>query len=1592
MTMSIDLTGITNQNEYYTNHYFSTVFEENASATISKWNVSAKETKEGRTPWSLLRQNAKQYYVAHDRFVRSSINLQILANIKNMADHYLQSLGYPEARPEVVAIDESISVPVYLEMTKSNGAPWLWVLLSAAKDSDAGIMESCVFNADDVEDDASGTLYKGILSDVRNEELITRLLFGGGEAPRFVMLVGMNQIALIDRNKWNEKRYLQFELEEIFSRLENTTLQAMSVLLHRESLCPDDGQVLLDELDEQSQKNASGVSQDLKYALRESIELLGNEVLYDMSTRLGRDLTANPVDAGQLTLECLRYMYRMLFVLFIESRPELGYAPIKAHSYYCGYSLESLRDIADNIREDVAEVGDGYYLHEALSKLYELIYNGYPKTEKELKTVTGFNSLHDMFIIPPLKAHIFDPEYTKLLTAAKLRNSCMLRIIDLMSVTTGTGKKNARRGRISYANLGINQMGAVYEALLSYRGFIAEQDLYEVKKAGDKFNELDVGYFVTEAELGQYTEAERVRYEHGEKKGKLRRYEKGTFIYRLAGREREKSASYYTPEVLTKCLVKYALKELLAGKTADEILALTICEPAMGSAAFLNEAINQLAEAYISRKEKENGEIISYEKRFNELQKVKMYIADRNVYGIDLNPVAVELAEVSLWLNTIYEGGFVPWFGTQLINGNSLIGARRQVYRIENAQTKSKGMRWYELEPERLPFGTNRADKGHRFGRKQIYHFLLGDPGMCKYSDKVIKTLEPDKINLMKKWNKKFVSPVTDDDVITLLRLSAIIDELWEAQVKLRKEVEAKTREVLSIYGHNDEQANSHTTIRQKDKIYSELYKSEHMKNAGPYARLKFAMDYWCALWFWPIEKAELLPTRSEFLFDMSLILEGTVASVNVKDNVKAGQLSLFPTEMEKMASDIMDTYGTNTVVDIARLREENPRLDLAAKIAEQNKFMHWELEFADLFAERGGFDLIIGNPPWIKLTWNEQSVLSDCQPMFAVKKLSATQTAQQRASALKSAGIRSLYFAEYESLTGEQNFLNATQNYPDLKGQQTNLFKCFLPQAWMYNAECAVSAFIHPEGVYDDPKGGALREKLYSRLRKHFMFVNERKLFLEVDHHTQFSLNVYGGPQMVSFDTICNIYDAKSIVECYEGDTKKPIPTIKDADGNWNTAGHPSRIIHVGKKELIVFAKLFDGSGNWKQAKLPAIHTKEILSVLKKINDISTTLGDLGDQLTTTLMWDETNAQKDGTIMRNVHFPSHWEDVIYSGPHIGVANPMFKASRKMCILNSDYDNIDLMFVKDDAIQRINYSPACSMEQYRNRITTTACGDLTTNHYRYIARKMLNITGERTLIGAIIPPKAAHTNGLIGLNFSDNDQLILASGLFSSIPFDFFIKVTGKSNLTNDTVNMLPFMNSIFDLEIMGRELLLNCLTIHYGQIWQLSWKNDYVTLCWAKSDNRLKNRSFSQLKNSWSYNTPLRTDFERRQALVEIDVLTAMSLGMTLAQLKTIYRIQFPVLQSYEADTWYDANGRIVFTINRSLVGVGYDRTTWENEVKGAPAGKKFYRTIIDDTMLGGPIERTIEYVAPFDRCDREKDYEIAWNFFAKKYGKERE
>ncbi len=1569
--MSIDLTGIGNRNEYYTNHYFSTMFEDGASERIKQWTEESKN-QETKTPWAMLRENAKQYYPIHDRYDRGQPHLTTASNIISMAAQYLESMGYGTVNSVTINVDDEFEVPVFHEEVKSNKAPMLWAVLAYSRDKDNGIMENSILDFNAVNNDVL------ILTDDNIEALATKLLFHTAEPPRFLIVIGIDTIVLIDRNKWNEKRYLEFDLQEIFSRHETTTLQAMSVLLHKDSLCPADGNALIDTLDVQSRKHASGVSQDLKYALRESIEILGNEVIYDLKTRQGKNLIEEPVDAAQLTLECLRYMYRMLFVLFIEARPELGYAPINEQVYASGYSLESLRDIAESIRNDTEEVGEGFYLFETLSKLYELIYTGYPQKESVYNKVKSLESVHNIFVIPPLKAHIFDPEYTPMLVNAKIRNSVMLRIIDLMSLTKSTGKKGSRRGRISYANLGINQMGAVYEALLSYRGFIAEQDLYEVKKAGDSFNELDVGYFVTAEELDQYTEDERVRYESGDKKDQLRVHPKGEFIYRLAGREREKSASYYTPESLTQCLVKYALKELLKDKTADEILSLTVCEPAMGSAAFLNEAINQLAEAYLDRKQAELGETISHETRMDELQKVKMYIADNNVYGIDLNPVAVELAEVSLWLNTIYKDGYVPWFGTQLVNGNSLIGARRLVYHKSQLTATSKGLRWYENAPERIPFvKLDASGRNIARSRYQVYHFLTGDPGMCDYTDKVIKSLEPEKIKAMKAWNKKFTAAYTEDEFKSLIELSKLIDVLWRDQIKARHELEDATITTLDVYGHKDSRFDRGQSIREKDKLLRDTYKSEHAQNAGSYARLKFAMDYWCALWFWPISQAELLPSRSEFLFEMDLILRGTMQTSNQEK-----QLSF-------LASDDEDEVMIQDV-DLDQLCELFPRLALVRKIANDNKFMHWELEFADVFADKGGFDLVIGNPPWIKIVWNEQNLLSESYPIFTIKKMSATETAKSRTEALQDSYTRSQYLSEYVSMTGEQLFFNAIQNYPDLQGQQVNLYKCFLPQAWYFAEASGISAFVHPNGVFDDPNAGILRKTMFGKLMKSFRFLNKELMFADVSTSREFSLNVYGNEATDSFDVIANLVDTATIEDCYDQSCQHKLYGLKDDNNNWCHTGHPDRVITIGKKELELFAKLFDDSDEWEQARLPVIHAKTLTDILFCFENQSMTLGSIRDKLHPTEMWDETGSKNNGTIAKHEHFPSEAVSMIYSGAHIGVANPLFKTSRRNCDSRYDFDPIDLEIVPDVFLQRCKYEVACSKAEYLERMQTTCWDNAYYSNYRVASRRMLNLSGERTLMSAIIPPMTGHINTVYGLAFKEKSDCLLVGGLMSSLPFDLFIKMLGKADAKFSSLALLPYINDKpwADL-IRNRSKLLNCLTQYYGDLWDTPSEIATIDM-WSKTDTRLNNSAFSNLNNKWCKDSPLRSDYARRQALVEIDVLTALSLGMSFEQLKNAYRIMFPILQNIEDDTWYDANGRIVFTSSTNLPGVGYDRKEWEGNVKGAMDGMVFTREIEDDTMPGGPVKRTVEYVAPFDKCDREQDYETAWRFFEEKYGKE--
>ncbi len=681
----MNLVGIVNENEFYTSHYLSEIFENDIKEQIDVWNAGAEEEEAFTPPHRRLRGMSGDYFSMLDTFQkRHTATLEKLELSRSFLRRLLETLGYDYApRSEEL---ENGAVPLLGSVERADGSPLLWML-------EGYCTEPCdVLQTAPITEQVEELLDP---IDAENyDEIITTHIFSLEEPPRWVMLLSPWQIVLIDRAKWAQKRYLRFELTEIFGRREEPILKATAALLHADSLVPKDGMSLLDTLDENSHKHAFGVTEDLKYALREAIELLANEALRYARIQRPELLETEGLDE-QLSRESLRYMYRLLFLFYIESRPELGYVPLESDAYLKGYSLENLRDL-ELMPLTTDHDKNGYFFDESIRLLFAMIFEG--------RHYERLSNGQELFEITPLRSHLFDPQHTPFLNNVRIRNHVWQSIIRSLSLSRPQkGKKG--RGRISYANLGINQLGAVYEALLSYKGFIAKETLFEVKKAGTDPNPLEHAYFVTESQLSEYKEEERVF----DKEGRLVRYEPGTFIYRLAGRDREKSASYYTPEVLTKSLVKYALKELLKDKSADEILGITVCEPAMGSAAFLNEAINQLAEAYLQRKQIESGERIPHDRYILERQKVKMFIADNNVFGVDLNPTAVELAEISLWLNALFADKhetFIPWFGLQLVNGNSLIGARRQVYETAQLTAKRKELLWHNDAPRRLSLKT----------------------------------------------------------------------------------------------------------------------------------------------------------------------------------------------------------------------------------------------------------------------------------------------------------------------------------------------------------------------------------------------------------------------------------------------------------------------------------------------------------------------------------------------------------------------------------------------------------------------------------------------------------------------------------------------------------------------------------------------------------------------------------------------------------------------------------------------------------------------------------------------------------------------
>ena len=1605
---------IDNINDFFSTGYFTEDFQKKV---FDKSGYSQEGIKELCTRFSALRQQYNRYKQAvTSRYAREKDKERETFDFNSKL---LECLGYYKAtvkeQPAAILslpIGENGAqqdVPVRIVCNRTDGSPQLYVmdiptLVSASDDTDA----------------ETGFAELGL------DRLVTHIFsLPEQEHPRYILMSSGNMVFFMDADKWERGAYLRFDIERL---LVETTQSAMRnyfalfyLLVSREALAAIGDTPLMQQLEEESYKNAYAVTQDLKRGVVAAVEALANEAIwYIKHTPDNKFHDQDETDDNFETMmrdDCLVFIYRLLFIFYAESRPDLDILPINDQTYQRGYSLEMLRDL-EQVNLITAEELNGYFFDHSIKRLFALILRGYNEDRVDASSMTA------SFRVRHIDSPLFSDTKLKVLVGVKFRNVVWQSIVCQLSLSQK--QKGKPRGRISYANLGINQLGSVYENLLAYRGFYAEEDYIEVHPKGD----LVETYLQPRSRRDVFEEDEILKDEEGHDII----HPRGKFIYRLNGRDRKKSASFYTPEVLTKSTVKYTLKPIVEklerGEIkASDLLQMKILEPAMGAAAFQNEVINQLAVLYLQFRKQEVGETIDPLQYPNELQKVKAFIATSNVYGVDLNATAIELGKLSLWLNVMHKDMEVPFFSNRLAEGNAVIGAWLKVYKKSDVVRTTVGQRaydkkWWEAPTHRIHFSDSRLERHYT----EVYHFLLPVqdmlgilnaklPTFSKEEEQKLKEKKKVMANIRKSWLKG----ITGEEYKQLERISRKIDVLLKKYVEFQMGVAEYANNGYAVWKYAGKRTLPFETNAQREEFDDQRYR----KNS-PYMKLKAVMDYWCALFFWEYKDLADLPTRQDYWDDIERVLDVDMKEASPKVRFsnagKTGEEDLFLPKQGRIDFDAEEEISAAKVQSleyyIAEMGNKQTnklplkgvyserRFDIVNELAKRYHFFHPMLEFLEVFWLRDGFDIICGNPPWEKWSYEQQEVIGEKYPEVLIREDSATDVEHALEMYFQNATIKSMCMMEQVEATCSATFMNSFACYPLLVGQQADLYKNVLTNCFDLLSEKGYLGMLHPESVYDDAKGQPLRKVMYRRLQYHFQYQNALNLF-PIAHRRKYSANIYTGlKDEISFDSISNLFHPKTVDDCYMHNGQGICEGIKGKDGKWNLAGHKNRIVHYNAKYIKLLSDTFEDGRYPDCAKLVSVHNNEMLGILDKISNYERKVSSVRNKIT--VCFDETGAPKEGLIKdvrSHTCYPSMENcEMIYNAPQFYVSNPVYQTPKEVSLKKGDFNIVDLEKISDEYIQRTKYLPLVG--NYRSLSTFNAfvigqdehgndIYDSLLDHYKVGFRKMVNLSGERSLICAVLPRRTAHINGVISISFLDRNYTVDMAALCSSIVMDFYWKTIATQNITESRLATFPFgIKKKFKSAMYSRTLMLNCLNKYYDDLWSGCWCESFRTDRWSLEDARLK--PFSELTPSWNHDTPLRNHFERRQALVEIDVLAAMSFGLSLEDLEFIYDIQFPVLRQNEDDTWYDQKGNVVYSVSLCKKGVGVDRATW-NTIRGEQLSDNIYQGATSSYIHTVPVEKSelyggeqVTYYAPYTRCDRIADYRRAWAYFEERFKNE--
>jgi hypothetical protein len=761
--------------------------------------------------------------------------------------------------------------------------------------------------------------------------------------------------------------YVEFDLRAMLEGEIFSEFALLYRLLHRTRLpqtADDAPRCLLERYHQQAIEAGGRVRDGLRDGVDLALRALGAGLLqHPGNVRLREKVASNELSALDYYRQLLRLVYRLLFLMVAEERSLIGGSEAALRVYRDHYSVSRLRRLAEGFASGtVARHGDLWLGLLATFRLLE---------DDEAAQALG---------VAALDGDLFGPQAMPDLAGARLDNLTLLRAVRALSLYRDPQGKALRR--VNYAALDVEELGSVYESLLDYRPVIAPQP---------------------GAALG---------------------------FDLVSGTERKTTGSYYTRPELVHELIKSALEPVLAERikeaeggprwrrrSADDlpehdralppetqakvraILALRVVDPAAGSGHFLLAAARRLGRELARVRAGEDQPAPT------EFRRAVRDVIARCIYAVDLNPLAVDLCKVALWLESLEPGKPLSFLDSKVRWGNSLVGATR------------------ELVAHGIPDDAYKPVTGDDKAAASAFRKRNKKEREAKQSGQMSLGLE-------------FAAPTTAASPSSAARaLNAMPDD-------------------------------SVAAVRAKARQYQEL-------RAVAYSDI-VRFNLWTAAFFTPLKDA--------------------------------GDLAV-PT------SAALDEWDEKPLLYTLMIKS-------AFELAEQVGFFHWELEFPDVFSEGegGGFDVVLGNPPWERIKLQEQEHFVDVRAIAGA----ANKAAREKAIAAWRGGDErqrariALFDAAKYRAEAESRFVRASERFPLTAVGDVNTYALFAEHSRNLLAPTGRAGIIVPTGIATDDSTKAFFGDMSAKrqLVSFFDFENRDAIFPGVHRSYKFSLLTTGVTQ----------------------------------------------------------------------------------------------------------------------------------------------------------------------------------------------------------------------------------------------------------------------------------------------------------------------------------------------------------------------------------------------------------------------------------------------------------------------------------------------